>query len=210
MEKNNLTAYALDFVSYLISKQENIDRVILYGSIAREDFHDDSDIDLFIDAHPKNETKIKKILDNYYKTRKFKEWQLKGMSNEISMIIGKLDSNEWKDLKRAITNTGILLYGKYKSQAEKINQYTLFSFENIKPDKKRISIFRKLYGFKIGKGKNKKTYKGFIHEINAIKVGKGSLLVPVEHTNKLKAYFKSKKVSPKLYDLWSDKAFKTI
>lgn len=198
-QKNELTAYALDFASYLIPKIEKIDRIILHGSIAKGNFDEESDVDLFIDTKEK-EGKINKIADNYYKTKKFKEWELKGISNKISIIVGELDSKEWQELKRSIINTGIILYGKYKSEVEKINQYDLFSFENIKPDKKRIAIFRKLYGFKIGK----KQYPGITNKINAIKVGKGCLLVPAEHVNELQRYFQEKKVAVKIYDIWSD------
>jgi len=40
-QKNEIIAYALDFVSYLILKIENINRVILHGSAARGDFEED-------------------------------------------------------------------------------------------------------------------------------------------------------------------------
>jgi len=201
-ERNELIAYAMDFASYLISKigDGKIQRIILHGSIARGDFDDKSDIDLFIDADKKIIEMVEKIKQDYLKTRKFKEWRLKGVEKEISIITGRLDSNEWKNLKRAIMNTGITLYGKYKAEAESVKQYVLFSFENIKPDKKRIAVFRKIYGFKIGK----KHYQGLIDKINAIKVGKGSLLVPIEYANELKIYFQEKRVTVKLYDVWMD------
>ena len=202
-EKNELIAYALDFVSYLISKEKGIDKVILHGSVTRGDFDEESDVDLFVDTDEKSEKKINRILDNYLKTKKFKEWELKGISNTISLITGRLDGDEWKNLKRSMMNTGIVLYGKYKAEAEKINQYVLFSFENIKPDKKRIAIFRKIFGFKSGK----KEYPGLIERIKGIKVGKGSLLVPVEHANEIKEYFQNKKVLVRMYDLWSDSKF---
>lgn len=200
IERNKLIGYTMDFVSYLISKFEYIDKIILHGSIARGDFDEQSDIDLFIDTEKKNEKKINKILENYYNTQKFKEWKLKGIENSFSVIIGKLDDKEWQNLKRAIMNTGIILYGKYKANAERINHYTLFSFENIKPDKKRIAIFRKLFGFKIGN----KEYKGLFGKINAVKIGKGAALVPIEHVNEVKKLFQEKRVSIRLYDLWSD------
>lgn len=202
-EKNELISYAIDFASYLISKKKGINRIILFGSISRGDFNEDSDVDLFIDiigSDKKEEESIGKILDNYYNTKKFKEWKLKGIANTINLMIGRLDSENWKDLKRSIINTGIVLYGKYKSEVEKINQYSLFSFENIKPDKKRIAVFRKLFGFKFGK----KEYPGLIDKMNAVRVGKGSILVPSEHANELKRYFQGKKVRVSLYDLWSD------
>jgi len=96
-EKNELISYAMDFASYLIDKIPEIDRIILYGSVARGDFDKDSDIDLFIDTKEKIEKKIIKTLENYEKTSKFKEWKLKSIDNEIHTIIGELDSDEWKN-----------------------------------------------------------------------------------------------------------------
>ena len=193
----------MDFVSYLIDKEKKINRIILHGSVARGDFDEESDIDLFVDSDEKIEKRVQKILDNYYKTKKYQDWKLKGVENEISIIVGKLDGDEWKNLKRSIINTGIMLYGKYKAEADKINQYVLFSFENIKPNKKRVLIFRKLFGFKVGK----KSYPGLIEKMNTIRIGKGVLLVPIEYVNKLKEYLQNKKVKFRLFDLWSDERF---
>ena len=201
-KRNELIAYAIDFVSYLISKEPEINRVILYGSAARGDFDEESDVDLFVDVleNSKKEKRINEITDKYYKTKKFREWELKGIKNTISLIIGDLDSKKWKDLKRSIMNIGIVLYGKYKGEAEKIKHYTLFSFENIKPDRKRVAVFRKLFGFKL---KNK-TYPGMIEKYKGIQVGKGAVLIPIENVTFLKLYFQEKKISVKMYDLWSD------
>ena len=200
-ERNELISYAMDCASYILSKSKYIDKVILHGSVARGDFDEKSDVDLFIDTKNKKlEKTINNLLDKYYKTKRFKEWELKGINKSISIIVGDLNSKEWKGLKRAIINTGIILYGKYKSNVEKVYQYTLFSFENIKPDKKRIAVFRKLFGFKSGK----KKYSGLAHKIGATRISKGTILVPAERVQEIQKYFQEKKVNFKLYDLWSD------
>ncbi|MBS3080276.1 nucleotidyltransferase domain-containing protein [Candidatus Pacearchaeota archaeon] len=202
-ENNELISYAMDFVSYLLSKVNGINRIILHGSVARGDYVEDSDVDLFVDAKKNIEKEVNKALENYPKTKKFQEWKFKGIENEISIIIGNLESREWRDLKRSMMNTGIILFGKYKSEVEKVNHYVIFSFENIKPNKKRVLVYRKLFGFKQGK----KEYKGLADEIKAIKIGKGALLVPIEHANELKKYLHNIKISLKLYDVWSDESF---
>ncbi len=203
-KKNELIAYAMDCASYIVSKIEGINKIVLYGSAAQGNFDESSDIDLFIDTKEKGaEKKVQKILGDYYKTEKYKAWKLKGIENPYSMIAGELDSKEWANLKRAIISTGIILYGRYKSDIEKINSYVLFSFENIKPDKKRVGVYRKLFGFT----KRKKEYPGLAKKLNAIKIGKGGLLVPLEGANELKQYFQEKKISSKLYDFWSDVKF---
>jgi len=177
MERNEIIAYAMDFASYLVSRSEGINRIILHGSVARGDFDSESDIDLFVDiTDKKSEKKIRIYEENYYKTNSYKEWKLKGVDNEISLIIGKLDSDEWKDLKRAIMNTGIVLYGKYTAENKEAKHYVLFSFENIKPESKRVGLFRKLFGFNAGK----KKYSGLAEKFNMRRIGKGTILVPIE------------------------------
>lgn len=200
-ERNELISYALDFVSYLISQTKGIERVILFGSVARGDFDEESDVDLFVDTkNSKLEKKILKLKDNFEKTEKAKRWSLKGISNPFSCVVGDLDSKEWKDLKRGMVNNGIILYGKYKAIGEKIYQYTLFSFEGIKPESKRVGVFRKLFGFKTGK----KKYPGLVGKYEMVRLGKGNLAVPAEKVLEMKKFFKEKKVAVKLYDFWSD------
>tara|TARA_Y100000310_G_scaffold328561_1_gene396885 strand:- start:1640 stop:2260 length:621 start_codon:yes stop_codon:yes gene_type:complete len=200
-KRNELTSYALDFVSYLINKTDDIDRVILFGSVARGDFDEESDIDLFIDTKNKNlEEKILKLKSSFEKTKKAREWELKGVTNSFSCMVGKLDGKDWKDLKRGMINNGMVLYGKYKAETEKIHQYTLFSFEKIKPESKRVGLYRKLFGFKIGK----KKYSGLVKKHNLIRLGKGNLAVPAAEVFRLKRFFKENKITVKLYDFWSD------
>ena len=201
IEKNKLISYAMDFASYVISKIEGIDSILLYGSIARGDFTKDSDIDLFFDTKEKKlEDKVKRCLENYQETKKYKEWKLKAIDNEISIIVGELKSDEWRDLKRAIANTGLVLYGKYKSKAEKINQYVIISFEKIRPEEKRVSLHRNLFGFKA----NKKQYSGLIDKYYGKKIGKGTIIIPIEYAQKIKSLFNRMKIPIKLYDVWSD------
>ena len=199
-KRSELISYAMDFSSFLIRKVDNINSIILHGSISRGDFDDESDIDLFIDTTNKRlEMDVKKIKEEYYKSENYRKWKLMGVEREISLIVGDLKSKEWSDLRRAMTTTGIILYSKFKSDIEEVNQYVLFSIENVKPDKKRVAIHRKLYGFT----SNKKKFSGIIDEIRGVKLGKNIILVPMEHSQKIKDYLKSKKVVPKIYDLWS-------
>ncbi len=201
MDRNEMISYAMDFVSFLISRLSSIDRVILFGSIARGDFNHESDIDLFIDTKDKKlENQVKKMEDAYSKSSKARAWQLKGIQNTFSCMVGILDSEEWKDLKRGMVNNGLILYDKYKAAAEKIHQYTLFSFENIRPESARVTANRTLFGFRV-KGKK---YPGMAERYNLVKLGKGVILVPIEHSLKIKSFFHEKKITVKVYDVWSD------
>jgi len=204
MDRNELISYASDFTSYLILKIKNIDCVLLYGSVARGDFNEESDVDLFIDSKFKDvKIQVDKLIRDYYKTTRFREWKLKGFRNEFSVVVGNLNSLEWKDLKRAMLSEGIILYGKFSGSPEAMEQYSLFSFENIKPDKKRVAIFRALFGFRAGN----KMFAGLVEKFEGFRIGKGSILIPISKANELKKYFNDKKVSFKIYDIWSDERF---
>ncbi len=200
MEKNKLISYALEFSSFLVRNLDDINKIILYGSVARGDFGEDSDIDLFVETDKKNEKKIQKLVQDFYNTETSRKAKLKGIEHDFSILVGKLESKEWNNLNRAILNGGIILYGAYKSNVEKSSSYSLFVFENIKPDKKRVVIFRKLFGFNVGK----KHYSGIVQQLQGIKLGKGAILIPLENSGHIKTYFKLKKISFRIYNLWSD------
>ena len=98
-QQNELIGYALDFASYVIRKTGGINRIILFGSIARGDFDLESDMDIFIDTTSRKlGRQIPKLVESYYTSSTAKTWYLKGVKREISCVIGELDREEWKDL----------------------------------------------------------------------------------------------------------------
>ena len=93
--KSELISYAIDFVSFLMQKikeKSEIKQITLFGSVAREEANEKSDVDIFIDLIKENkslENKIKKILDNFKESTKLKNyWKPLGIENEIKPIIG--------------------------------------------------------------------------------------------------------------------------
>jgi len=107
---NKLISYAVDFVSFLLERidKNKIDRIILFGSVARDEADSDSDVDLFIESVEDIKKPIKKIKDEFFNSTKFRDyWELKGIKSEIKIISGKLDN--WKDIKNSVVSNGILL-----------------------------------------------------------------------------------------------------
>lgn len=201
INRKELISYALDFTSYLIGQLEGISQVILFGSVARGDFDRQSDVDLFIDTpNPRLEEEVLNLAETFHQIQKAKNWKLKGINNRFSCLVGELDSREWKDLKRGMANNALILYGKYKAAADKIHQYTLLSFRNIKPEGKRVALHRQLFGFKQGK----KKYLGLAAKFHSVRLGTGTILAPVEYALEFKKLFKKKKIPVELYDVWSD------
>lgn len=193
-----LLAYAADFVSFLTERIDisNIKRIILFGSVARDEASSESDIDLFIDiiGNKKSiETRIKKTKEEFLKsTRHQNYWLLKDIKNKIKPITGKLE--EWKELKNSIISNGITLYGKFEEMPSRAVHKTLLSWENIKPESKRVLLSKRLFGYK----KNKKSYKGLIQKYGAERIGKGLIAVPFANAKIFLKLFRDMKIAVKI------------
>ena len=59
INKSDLISYASNFVSFLLKYEisNEINKIILFGSVATGSFDKESDIDLFIDIKEKNKNK---------------------------------------------------------------------------------------------------------------------------------------------------------
>ncbi len=193
---SKLIAYSMDFSSFLIQKikdKNKIRNIILFGSVAREEAVKNSDIDLFIDVikeDKKIEDEINEILLDFVKSSKFKNyWELLGIESEIALKIGNLEN--WKELKPSIISNGILLYGKYKPAIKQGNHKTFFIWENIKPNARRVLLNKQLFGYK----QNDKFYLGLLSKYNGERLGKGCILVPLEHSVMFHNLFKKYKAN---------------
>ncbi len=196
--KNDKIAYAAAFSSYLIERVESIRSVVLFGSASRGDANKGSDIDIFIDTVSGSKNEIRKVIDAFYDSQICKTWDLKGVKNPISVIIGDLESGEWADLKRSIITDGIVLFGKYNSKPEKLKHYMLFSYNGIKDPNKRVNLHRKLFGYKLGK----KQYDGIVQKSNGMRHGRGNFSVPIENYKEVRDIFKELKITPKITEIW--------
>jgi len=198
MKRNKLISLAQSFVAFLIESVD-IDQAILFGSVANNEFDEESDIDIFIDTEKKNEKKIDNALFLFEKSDTYQKYVITGIKNKISLKIGKLD--KWPSLKRSIISNGIMLYGKYKEKPSGLKQYTIItmSFKNVKR-KDKVKIWRKLYGYKQRVGK--KTY--VVEGISKLKLGNSCILIKPEEKNKIKDILKKYRIRYKIYEIWSD------
>ena len=192
-----LKNYASYFVSYLLNNLKNInniERVILYGSVAKDEDTKDSDIDLFIEAKKNTkrfEEDINNIKKNFYQSRESTIFKSKGIDNNFSIKIGKL--KEWKELARSIASTGIILYGPYETKElpSAIKHFIIIFWSKI--GKNRGSFLNKLYGFKI----KQKYYQGLVARLNGKKIGKSCIMVPIEYKNDIFKLLKEHEVEAK-------------
>jgi predicted nucleotidyltransferase len=194
MNYEKLVAYAQDFASFMIFNLHgdlfaSLQKILLFGSVARKEATKKSDIDLFIEVQGREkemDAAVERIIDRFYQSPKFtKYWKLLGIENPISCKAGSLSA--WKDLYPSLIQDGIILYGKYRPVDMEGTPALLLSWENVKPESKRVMLNRKLFGYV----KNKKTYPGFVSCYNARRIAKGALLVPLEHRLAFEELFQS-------------------
>ncbi|MFA4886587.1 MAG: nucleotidyltransferase domain-containing protein [Candidatus Nanoarchaeia archaeon] len=199
--KNKYLPYTLHFTSFILEslELEDIQHIILFGSVARNEATKESDIDLFIDI-TRNEKhykkKIKLLEEDFYKSKFYLTyWKPKGFENNFNLIIGKLE--QWKELKDSIISSGITLYSKYKDLPNTFTHHTLLSFENIRPESKRVSLNKKLYGYNF----KEKHYLGLLEKYNGAKLNKGTILIPLEHKNLFLNLFRTLKITVKIKNI---------
>ena len=200
--ERELIAYSEAFVSFVISKIEDVNKIILFGSVARGEADKESDIDIFFDIDKGKENKIKETLNNelgkFYKSNIAEVWKLKGISNEIKNYVGKLE--EWK-LKRSIISEGIVLYGKYEENPKNLKSFVYFNLLPIKNIAKRNSIIRKLFG----RIEKKYTSRGLVEELGGTKLSASSFIIPLSHGSRIRNLLNKEKVYHKSFEIWIDK-----
>ncbi len=192
-------AYAAEFVSFVLPKVD-VEEIILFGSVARNEAAEKSDIDLFFNVKT-NEKGAKKIikeeLTKFHKSEMQERWALKGISNPINIEAGNLE--KWK-LKRSVISDGLVLYGKYKALPEKLKGYSHFTLKPIKDIAKRNKVMRILLG---RKEKNYET-SGLLEKTNGKKLSPTSFLIPIEKSHEAIEILGSEKIDFSFFELWSD------
>ena len=197
-----MKAYASYFVSYLLRSLENVEniqRIILFGSVARDQGTKESDVDIFIEVRKKTkkiENEIKDILEDFYQSREASLFKLKGVENEISIKIGEL--KEWKDLYKSIASTGVILYGAYEISElpSDVKHYVIVFWEEI--GRNRGAFLNKLYGFKV----KDKQYEGLLEKYDGNKLGKSCIMLSVQHKKEIFKLIEKYKVRAKVMEVF--------
>ncbi|MBS3078866.1 nucleotidyltransferase domain-containing protein [Candidatus Pacearchaeota archaeon] len=198
----NLKSYASYFVAYLINNLQNekeIERIVLFGSVAKNQENKESDVDIFIEVKKKSnkfENDIKRILEKFYKSREALLFKARGIDNKINLKIGKLE--EWKDLQRSISSEGIVLYGRYESGKlpSDVKHFIIIFWDKI--EKNRGAFLNKIYGFKI----KDKSYEGLLSKFTGKKLGKSCIMIPIQNKVDIFKLIREHKVSAKSIEVF--------
>ncbi len=193
----------MNFASFLLDEKisQGIDNIILFGSVARGDFDEESDIDVFVDTKKNIEEEVRKVMSLFNQSEIQKKWELKGIKNEISVKVG--DLSKWR-LRRDIITDGILLYGKFKDLAKDIEYYLLLtlSFRKFKQSQK-VKLWRKLYGYKQKVGKKIYHSKGIV-DISGTKRLENCLIVPMKNKKEILDFLNKEEIKYSVNEIWSD------
>lgn len=196
-----MLGYASYFVSFLLSNIEegikNIERIVLFGSVAKGEATKESDIDIFIEAKKgtrKFENKIKGAIEKFYQSREAALFKSKGIGNKFNIKIGKI--KEWKELYKSIASTGIILYGPYEAKElpSGAKHFAIIFWEGI--GKNRGAFLNKIYGFNI----RNKHYAGMLEKYSGIKIGKSCIMVPAQYKKDILELVKGHKVKARIIE----------
>ncbi len=185
-----MVSYASSFASFVLSNIElnRIRSIILFGSVARMEAGEDSDVDIFIDGDV-SDNESGSLLKMFCKTDAYRKWNLLGISNDIKVMCGNL--GEWKDLGDSIIMDGIMLYGKYRGMPSDGKLMSIFAWEEIRPNSNRVLFNKRMFGF----SHYGYTYSGMLEKCGGKKLGKGSIIVPYESHKEFLSLFRRHKVN---------------
>ncbi len=208
----NLFPYIYDFLSLVFESQEcreYIKNIILFGSVARGEHDEMSDIDIFINTQEVNAGKLEPLIKEAEKRFGLSienRWALMGIETPIRYIIGDLETYTWKALKMDIISSGLVLYGKFESVKEDAKHYAMFNYSlSGLPQKNKMRLIRQLFGYRIKKGKKVYEQTGYLKEIGG-KKPESCIFVPVEKSAEVQKLLNSFKITPKITEVWEARA----
>ncbi len=207
MKQEELFSYVYDFLSQLFDHEEmlqSVRKIILFGSVVRGDFHDKSDVDLFIDTPSSSVihtiTKKEQVL---FEKRIETTWALRGISLPLKIQVGDLNHPRWEALRDQIAQYGKVVYAPYEQAPQKLQHYILITYELGKlKQKHKMAYLRVIYGYKTKKDKKLYVKKGMLEHSQGKKIGANSLLLPRDKMNEIRPILHKYKISHTVKDVW--------
>lgn len=201
MNRELLLSYAHAFLSFLFRARGasggGIKSVYLFGSVARGDFDEDSDVDIFINTdrnHEKDAIRLSKIaLKNFYRSGESGKFRLLGVTNQINVKCG--DIKAWK-LLDSIKSEGIILHSS--SASPLLRKYFLVEIKPVKDAAKRNRIIRKLAGRKEAERKE----KGLVEEISGQVLDSRHYIIPAEKISLVTRVLSKENAFFQLKEVW--------
>lgn len=191
-------SYEIDELKELgreIGKIGGVEAVILYGSYARGDYDEGSDVDLLIIFQNQLSRKREwhKII-NLTAKRKF-------FIQAVTMTIDELKSSS---LLSSILREGKTLYSTQSFDLKELAEfkpYVLITYDLSKMSPTHKTRFlQNLYGRRSGKYQ----YKGILAKLHGFKVGRGCLIITLENASKLTNLLEKEGITYFVRYVWCD------
>jgi predicted nucleotidyltransferase len=186
-----MLAYVYDFLSVFFDKlldRKSVRSVILFGSMARKEQRSESDIDLFVDVNPSFINEIQatsREAVNEFELRSERTWKLRGITHPFSVIVGDLQSEQWKELRNEMAIYGVVVYGRRDHEVQNKNRtFISYDLSRLKQHQKMAAL-RALFGYTLKKGKKVYRREGIVSSLHAEKLS-NALLVDREHAQNIR------------------------
>jgi len=195
MEREELIGAVYTFLSFLFREPKaakKIKIVYLFGSVARGEFDERSDIDIFVDCSEKDSAEMEKAVRRALgKFSKEKAWKLRDLKNELRVKVG--DLARWT-LKESVEREGVLLYSQIPTPA--LTKFYIVRIEPIKEVARRNKVIRFLFG------RAEYEAKGAVQEVGGEKLAPRIFSIPVTSFSKIASKLSAEKVKFKLREVW--------
>ncbi len=205
MQMDKKTNKLIDEIKKISKNYSEIETLIVFGSVARNQAEKESDLDICFIL--KSENSKNAISNQILDLEKKYDKNINIIFTDASFI--NLD----KQFIETILREGITIYGK-KPDAS-IQQLELEPYEIIKFDlsnldhSKKMKIKRLLYGIKTKKKYKGKTYtseqKGLVEELDGLRIGIASILIPEKKSWKLENILRENGISLRKITIWLSK-----
>lgn len=195
----------IDEIKKISKKYSEIEAVIIFGSVARNQAKKESDLDVCILL--KNENIKNSISNNILDLEK-------KYDKNINLIF---TDPSYENLDRQFIETllreGITIYGKTPDvsiQRLELEPYEIIKFDLSNLDhSEKMKIKRLLYGIKTKKKYKGKIYKserkGLVEELGGLRIGIASILIPEKMSWKLENILRKNGVSLRKITIWLSK-----
>jgi len=187
----------------LIKKLQDVPRLqtaMIYGSAARGELKESSDIDLMLIFDIETNPELKEL---EIAARILSEIQTE---RKIQIFATNLKESLDTDFVQRILREGIIIFGKplvvHKDKI-KLNPYVLFEYSMKDLSRKlKTNIMRALRGYHMKKGKYISKKGGLLDIEEVRKLGKGVVLVPYEHAKSFQETFEINQAKFSKINLW--------
>ncbi len=187
-----------NFIDSKFSKYEEIESIVLFGSLASGKFNEESDIDICVLFKRNTPKMLENTIFNYFLSLG------KDLNRSIQCVFFfQEDINNWDTIFiENILAEGQLLYGNsnYYEILRKTLEFKPYQIITLNlraiNNSAKMKLKRILYGYKTTKKYSEKLYKykkdGIVKKLEGMKIGRGSFIIPekvlIVVENKLKEF----------------------